>query len=114
MAADNKMWEGHRMILPEARDRFTRSVQKAFARPAWDEQRLEELERLLDEALHAKTPVLLTLWSAQGPYKREVVVLKKEIKRGGPVLRCRDKADYAVGIACSDILEITPVLRSPQ
>jgi hypothetical protein len=47
----HKMWEGHRMLLPQARDKFTQSKQESFAHPSWDEQKLDELELLLHEAL---------------------------------------------------------------
>ena len=105
MATDNKMWEGHRMLLPQARDKFVQGKQQTFARPVWDEQRLEELERQLAEARQAGIWIKVILWSPQGPQEREVVFIQPV----GSRLKCRDKTGRFCYIPFADILEITPL-----
>lgn len=102
MAADNKMWEGHRMLLPQVRDEYTKSKKETFARPTWDEQRLEELECLLHEALETGRWIKLILWSPHGPQEKEVVFLQP----AGSHLKCRDKTGRYCRILFDDILEI--------
>lgn len=90
------------MMLPQARDKYIQGRQEPPARPSWDEQRLEELERLLCRALAAKTLIKVIVWSPHGPQEKEVFFIQPV----GPRLKCRDKAGRICHILFTDILEI--------
>ena len=106
MAADNKMWEGHRIIYPDLRNEFVKTQEQPFLRPALDEQNLEILEKSLCRAFTGKSPVNLILWSPKGPYEKEVIIIKKDPRQKGPSLKCRDKAGNIIDIPLCDILDI--------
>ena len=106
MTADNKMWEGHRIIYPDLRDEFVKTKEQPFLHPTLDEQNLEILGRKLSLALASKSPVTLVIWSNKSAYEKEVVILKKEAKQKGPSLRCRDKAGDIIYIPLYDIIDI--------
>ena len=106
MSADNKMWEGHRIIYPELRNSFVQTKEQPFLRPLLDEQKLEILESSIRQAIDASSFITLVLWSKKGPQKKEVIILKQEIKQNGLSLKCRDKADVISYILLRDILDV--------
>ena len=106
MSADNKMWEGHRIIYPELRNSFVQTKEQPFLRPLLDEQNLEILESSLRQAIDTSCFITLVLWSKQGPQKKEVIILKQEIKQTGLSLKCRDKAGAISYISLHDILDV--------
>mgnify|MGYP001485560304 CR=1 FL=1 len=60
----NLMWESSRMMLPEHVQAFLelkRNWNKK-KKPEWDDQRLEEMERVVVEAYASKRPVTVTLF----------------------------------------------------
>lgn len=67
----NLMWESSRWMLPEHRQalRTFRREQERQERPHFDEQWMEELNRKLHWALHAKQPVKIELFGEWGNRK---------------------------------------------
>ncbi|WP_124728076.1 YolD-like family protein [Staphylospora marina] len=63
----NMLWEGSRMFLPEHRQALLRQRAEAerVEPPELDEDRLEEINRLVVEALHADFP-LVVRWVENG------------------------------------------------
>lgn len=102
------MWEGHRIIYPELREKYQKLQKEPFLRPVWDEQALEFLEYTISYVLACKLPVIMTLWTPEGPCQKEVRILKKELRGTVTVLKCRTKDMGTLTVPLSDILGITP------
>jgi hypothetical protein len=98
----NKMWEGHRIIYPNLRERFLQSKNEPFPRPYWDEQRLEYLESVLAQALNNSLMVKLTLWHVDGPREKEII----PIQQRGRFLEALDQQGQRLYILLADILDI--------
>jgi hypothetical protein len=60
----NKLWEGSRMILPEHREQYLdfRRGLGHRTRPEYDEQQLELLNDMLQDALNAEHEVIFCLY----------------------------------------------------
>lgn len=99
----NKMWEGHRIIYPNLRQKFLQSKKEPFPRPYWDEQRLEYLENLLSQAINHSLMVKLTLWHEEGPEEKEII----PVQQAGRYLEALDKQGQRLFIRLADILDIS-------
>lgn len=64
----NLLWESSRMFLPEHREQLLeqRRSKKGYQPPELDEQRLEEMNQMLEEALHNDRVVIVSY--AQGEF----------------------------------------------
>lgn len=105
VAADNKMWEGHRIIYPNLRHEYVKAKESPPPRPLWDEQKKEAIDQLLFPALGSKKSLKLTLWSKTGIYQKEVWLLSKEEQEAG-TLKCLLKEGHIIKIPLADILDI--------
>ncbi len=105
---DNKMWEGHRIIYPNLRNKYLELQTPSYSRPLWDEQHLEFLEHQLNRALILKNWITLTISSPQGPLKKEVLAIKIEkcLETRGFVLKCSNTAGNIIKICLADIVDI--------
>ncbi|MFC4077831.1 YolD-like family protein [Salinithrix halophila] len=67
----NKLWEGHRMILPEHEERLWKERRKAeaYVPPDLDPDQLAEIGRMIERALLEEEPILITYASKYGPKK---------------------------------------------
>ncbi|OYD09464.1 YolD-like family protein [Paludifilum halophilum] len=71
MDRGNKLWEGHRMILPEHVEQYQESRQKQFVPPVLDEQQMEELNRTVRYAKESDRRLRWRVYNDQGPYEVE-------------------------------------------
>lgn len=99
----NKMWEGHRIIYPDLRQKFLRSKKEPLPRPCWDEQRLEYLENLLHQAVNYSLMVKITLWHEEGPREKEII----PVQQAGRYLEALDQHGQRLFIRLADILDIS-------
>jgi hypothetical protein len=69
MDRGNKMWVGHRVILPEHRDLVLEQKQKekVYQLPELAVDALEEINRLIEWSRVKKKPIVLTYASKYGP-----------------------------------------------
>lgn len=69
MDRGNKMWEGHRVILPEHRDPLLeqKRKEKVYHPPELADDALEEINRLIEWSRVKKKPIMLTYASKYGP-----------------------------------------------
>lgn len=69
MDRGNKMWVGHRVILPEHRDLLLEQKHKeqVYHPPELANDALEEINRLIDWSRVKKKPIVLTYASKYGP-----------------------------------------------
>lgn len=104
--ADNKMWEGHRIIYPNLRDKYLESKREVPSRPHRDQQSLDELENTLQEALQTKEWSKFIIWYPEG--SREMILQPYKIEKWGAsfVLYGKDRKGKILKIALEDILDI--------
>lgn len=103
---DNGIWESSRIILPEHRAaiRDHRQSVRKRARPELDEQRWEELQIAISDAVESRQPVTVTTW---GVYEDEqhvgvidhVDVLTRRLRIVGE--------RETVWVPLGDVLEVT-------
>lgn len=62
MDRENKLWEGHRVILPEHRDLLfeRREKQREYQPPELAEDEIEEISRLISWSKSQERPITLT------------------------------------------------------
>jgi hypothetical protein len=74
----NKLWEGHRMILPEHEERLRRERrrQEEYRPPELDPDALETIGRKIERSCLDKKPVRITYASKYGPRKTGGTVIK--------------------------------------
>lgn len=65
----NKLWEGHRMILPEYEEELWRERKKKeeYRPPELDPDALEEIARMIEWSMTEEEPVEITYASKHGP-----------------------------------------------
>jgi hypothetical protein len=80
MNRGNKLWEGHRMILPEHRNYMLEREDHSMyrERPVLDEDRLEEMSRTLGEAMHEGRLVTLTVFHPAGDEEVRMIPMRLE------------------------------------
>ena len=69
MNRGNKLWEGHRLLLPHHRDLILEEKQKAkeYHPPELADDELEELDRMIRWSRARQEPIVLTYASKYGP-----------------------------------------------
>jgi YolD-like protein len=69
MDRGNKMWEGHRLLLPQHRDLIREEKQKVreYRPPELAADELEALDRVIQWSRVKKKPIVLTYASKYGP-----------------------------------------------
>lgn len=87
MLRGNLLWESSRMILPEHRRKlleYREEVQRTtlYRRPDWDEQQLEEFQRILSWAIGEHRNVTLRYYTDDGPRQIEGIVTKIDAING--------------------------------
>lgn len=82
---DNKLWEGHRMLLPEMREKILRNKGPKFTPPHLSEEALSRVEELIKFAQHFQKPLLVTYFKDDHP--EENVVFSFHLLSG--YLECR-------------------------
>lgn len=67
----NKLWEGHRMILPEHEAQLWRARQREeeYRPPVLAEDALQEISRLIERSYLEEQPIEVTYASSYGPQK---------------------------------------------
>lgn len=104
MNRGNKLWEGHRMIIPEHRAYMLarEDRQRERERPVLDEDRLEEMNRTLSEAVQEGRLVTLTVFHPLDD--EEVCMVPKRLK--GDHLWGLSVSGAAVGVRFLDIVGV--------
>lgn len=74
----NKLWHGSRFVLPEHREALLAydRQEKRQVRPVLDPDQLEELNRILTEALQEEQPIAITAYSPYGNERIRLVPQK--------------------------------------
>lgn len=67
----NKLWEGHRMILPQHEEQLwlERQKEKEYRPPVLAEDALEEINRLIERSYMEDQPIEVTYATLYGPRK---------------------------------------------
>ncbi|MFZ3170925.1 MAG: hypothetical protein WA118_02945 [Carboxydocellales bacterium] len=104
MDRGNKLWEGHRMVLPEMRERIlANSKAKQPVTRHLTEEAFEQFERRLKYAQCFKKPLLITyLW---GDQVEECITFTFRICPGA--LECELAGGRRKRIQCTDIIELS-------
>ena len=78
MDRGNKLWEGHRVILPEHRDLLfdSRQKQREFQPPELAEDEVEEISRLISWSKAQEKPITLIYADRYGPKRITGVVVR--------------------------------------
>lgn len=104
MQRGNKLWESHRMIIPEHRRALLEHEdrQELIERPALDEDEMEELSRTLGEAMELGRLVTLRVFKPTGIV--EVDMVPQRVVDGK--LRGLDHDVNRVSLAMVDVIRI--------
>jgi hypothetical protein len=80
MYRGNKLWEGHRMILPEHRSRMLEQEAEPYVLPELLEDEREEIQYRILEAMLLKKPLTLVVGETDGEHTVEgcVVAFRSE------------------------------------
>ncbi|MFS8512627.1 MAG: YolD-like family protein [Planifilum fulgidum] len=89
MDRGNKLWEGHRLLLPQHRDLILEEKQKAkeYHPPELAADELEALDRTIRWSRAKKRPIVLTYASKYGPKRCTGVVLNINLLEGWIILQ---------------------------
>lgn len=105
MNRGNKLWEGHRMIIPEHRaymlERENR--QAHLERPVLDECKLEDMNQVLSEAAERGVLVTLTVYKPTG--HQEVVLVPKRME--GDRLKGLNISGNTLFVPLCDVIDAT-------
>jgi hypothetical protein len=103
---DGNIFEGMRMILPEHREAMRKVEQEHLrpARPVLDEQKLEEMSRVLAEALQDSRTLTVTVYQSFD-WKR-IAMIPEKIDPYTKTIKGRDTQGNAVTIALTDVLDV--------
>ncbi len=88
MSENNKLWEGHRLIYPEYRDKVMEAGAPCYTAYFMDEDELTALDRIISFALNFEKPVLIRFLDAANRVQ-ECIALT--LKKGPGFLVCNKK-----------------------
>lgn len=88
MSENNKLWEGHRLIYPDYRDKVMESGIPQYTAPTLDENELAVLDRLISFALNFNKPILIRFLD---PANRVRECIALTLKTGPGFLLCNKK-----------------------
>ncbi len=93
MDRGNKLWEGHRLLLPQHRDLIWEEKQKAkeYQPPELAADELEALDRMIRWSRTKKKPIILTYASKYGPKRCIGYVLNVHPLEGWIILQAGEK-----------------------
>ena len=88
MDRGNKLWEGHRLLLPHHRDLIREERQKTeeYQPPELATDELEELDRMIRWSRAKKKPIVLTYASKYGPKRCTGYILNINLLEGWLIL----------------------------
>lgn len=98
---DNKLWESHRLILPEFREKFLSSNIEKASPPAAVES-LELLENRIKYAIHLKKPILVTYYKNDAI--KECIAFSFRLMQN--CLECSMEYGQKLQINGSDIIDV--------
>lgn len=89
MDRGNKLWEGHRLLLPQHRDLLREETQrkKEYQPPELATDELESLDRMIQWSQVKKKPIILTYASKYGPKRCDGYVLNVNPIEGWLILQ---------------------------
>jgi hypothetical protein len=89
MDRGNKLWEGHRLLLPQHRDLILEEKQKAkeYHPPELAADELEALDRAIRWSRAKKKPIVLTYASKHGPKRCTGFVLNVNLLEGWIIIQ---------------------------
>jgi C4-type Zn-finger protein len=103
---DGNIFEGMRIILPEHREAMKRleTEEKRQPRPVLDEQKIEEMSRVLADAIQDQRPITVTLNKPFGQDRVEIVPEKIDpyLKQ----LKGKDREGSVRIVPLRDILDV--------
>jgi hypothetical protein len=79
----NKLWIGHRIILPEHESLLREQVRKreVFQPPDLDKDQLQEMEYIMQRAMHEDMAVIATYATTYGPEEFCGIIMKVNLVR---------------------------------
>lgn len=91
----NKMWEGHRMTLPEHVDALggVRRERERYEPPTLSEDLLTEIGRLIEQSYRDRTPIQLTVAGKWEPLQRTGIVVRIDAVERWLVLQSGDERE---------------------
>lgn len=104
MDRGNKLWEGHRVILPEHRELLFEHKQKEreYHPPDLAEDQIEKMSRVIERSIVEMRPIVLTYANKYGPkrfvgtivrvnpYERWLIIQNEEDKKMIPMSKIID------------------------
>jgi hypothetical protein len=88
MSENNKLWEGHRLIYPDYRDKVMEAGLPQYTAPVLAEDELAVLDRLITFALNFKKPILIRFLD---PADRVRECIALTLKTGPGYIICNKK-----------------------
>jgi hypothetical protein len=103
---DGNIFEGMRIILPEHREAMRRLELEAKRqpRPVLDEQKIEEMSRVLADAIQDQRPITVTLYKPFGQYRVEIV--PEKIDPYSKQLKGLDREGNIRSIPLTDLIDV--------
>jgi hypothetical protein len=106
MDRGNKLWEGHRMLLPEHAALYRERKRERHTPPVLDEQRWKEIDRLVSEAMREDRILWWTVFRSEGP-----CVVRGRVRRICPEQGWIevDGAEGGIRVPLNRLVDVRPV-----
>jgi C4-type Zn-finger protein len=103
---DGNIFEGMRIILPEHREAMKRieSEAKRQPRPVLDEQKIEEMARVLADAIQDQRPITVIVYRPFGPDR--VVIVPEKIEPYSKRLKGADREGNVRIVPLTDLIDV--------
>jgi hypothetical protein len=103
---DGNIFEGMRIILPEHREAMRRlkTEAKIQPRPVIDEQKFEEMSRVLADAIQDQCPITVIVYKLFGPDR--VVIVPEKIDPYSKQLKGKDREGNVRNIPLTDLIDV--------
>lgn len=85
MSENNKLWEGHRLIYPDYRDKVLEASVPYYTVPLLDEDELAALDRIIKFAMDFQKPILIRFLD---PVNRVQECIAFSLKKGPGYFMC--------------------------
>jgi C4-type Zn-finger protein len=103
---DGNIFEGMRIILPEHREAMSRleTESKKQPRPVLDEQKIEEMARMLADAIQDQRPITVIVYKPFGPDRVEIV--PEKIDPYSKQLKGKDREGNVRIVPLTDLIDV--------
>jgi len=99
---DNKLWEGHRMLLPRMREKILSNNREKISPPQLSEEALARIEEKIRFAGHFQKPLLITYY--QKNRVEECLAFTFRLQPG--ILECAFDKGQKLRIKFTDIINV--------